>query len=174
MNFIYPKPKPSCMISPATLALSGLKEAERLEISALKGAVILTSAEMTAMEVVQAIVSLTKRAGELVGVLRGACGRCADCKEAAKCRYNTRSPEELVQRETAVPAWARAEAGLAPDAKLKCVVDESSGALQVMEADHAHDLSDVPAALLETLQSDGCCLCDLECMLMEDEKIYEK
>lgn len=43
-----------------------------------------------------------------------------------------------------------------------------------MEADYAHDLSDVPPELLFALHQSGCCLSALEDALMEDDVIYDK
>ena len=73
-----------------------------------------------------------------------------------------------------VPDWARQDAGLAGDAKLDCYVDEDTHELTVVEADYAHDLSDVPPELLFALHQSGCCLSALEDALMEDDVIYDK
>ena len=73
-----------------------------------------------------------------------------------------------------VPDWAREEADIAPDAKLDCHVDEGSGVITVCETFYDHDLSDIPAELLEALRKSGCCLSVLEDMLMDDDVIYDK
>ena len=49
-----------------------------------------------------------------------------------------------------------------------------STAFTVVEADYAHDLSDVPPELLFALHQSGCCLSALEDALMEDDVIYDK
>ena len=59
-------------------------------------------------------------------------------------------------------------------AKLDCYVDEDTHELTVVEADYAHDLSDVPPELLFALHQSGCCLSALEDALMEDDVIYDK
>ena len=61
-----------------------------------------------------------------------------------------------------------------PDAELDCHVDEGSGVITVCETFYDHDLSDIPAELLEALRKSGCCLSVLEDMLMDDDVIYDK
>ena len=82
--------------------------------------------------------------------------------------------DELIRPAVTVPDWAREEADIAPDAKLDCYVDEDTHELTVVEADYAHDLSDVPPELLFALHQSGCCLSALEDALMEDDVIYDK
>ena len=98
--------------------------------------------------------------------------RCPNCSE--KCAYRDRSITELIRPAVVVPDWARQDAGLAGDAKLDCYVDEDTHELTVVEADYAHDLSDVPPELLFALHQSGCCLSALEDALMEDDVIYDK
>ena len=80
----------------------------------------------------------------------------------------------LIRPAVTVPDWARAEADIAPDARLDCHVDEGSGVITVCETFYDHDLSDIPAELLEALRKSGCCLSVLEDMLMDDDVIYDK
>ena len=82
--------------------------------------------------------------------------------------------EELIRPAVTVPDWAREEADIAPDAKLDCHVDEGSGVITVCETFSDHDLSDIPAELLEALRKSGCCLSVLEDMLMDDEDVYKR
>ena len=105
-------------------------------------------------------------------LLRLTCGDCTNCSE--KCAYRDRSITELIRPAVVVPDWARQDAGLAGDAKLDCYVDEDTHELTVVEADYAHDLSDVPPELLFALHQSGCCLSALEDALMEDDVIYDK
>ena len=53
-------------------------------------------------------------------------------------------------------------------------MDVDTHELTVVEADYAHDLSDVPPELLFALHQSGCCLSALEDALMEDDVIYDK
>ena len=147
MNFMKYPTKNDISISNAVLKLAKLQNAERLELTAATGAVIVTSGRLT-------------------------CGDCTNCSE--KCAYRDRSITELIRPAVVVPDWARQDAGLAGDAKLDCYVDEDTHELTVVEADYAHDLSDVPPELLFALHQSGCCLSALEDALMEDDVIYDK
>lgn len=172
MNFMKYPTKNDISISNAVLKLAKLQNAERLELTAATGAVIVTSGRMTVKELLSTVQSLTGRAAELMTLLRLTCGDCTNCSE--KCAYRDRSITELIRPAVVVPDWARQDAGLAGDAKLDCYVDEDTHELTVVEADYAHDLSDVPPELLFALHQSGCCLSALEDALMEDNVIYDK
>ena len=117
------------------------------------------------------ILALTDRAGQLMRELTDLCGSCEGCTEG-HCTFRDADIEELIRPAVTVPDWARAEADIAPDAKLDCHVDEGSGVITVCETFYDHDLSDIPAELLEALRKSGCCLSVLEDMLMDDDVIY--
>ena len=119
------------------------------------------------------ILALTDRAGQLMRELTGLCGSCEGCTEE-HCTFRDADIEELIRPAVTVPDWAREEADIAPDAKLDCHVDEGSGVITVCETFYEHDLSDIPAELLEALRKSGCCLSVLEDMLMDDDVIYDK
>ena len=119
------------------------------------------------------ILALTDRAGQLMRELTDLCGSCEGCTEG-HCTFRDADIEELIRPAVTVPDWARAEADIAPDAKLDCHVDEGSGVITVCETFYDHDLSDIPAELLEALRKSGCCLSVLEDMLMDDDVIYDK
>lgn len=172
MNFMKYPTKNDISISNAVLKLAKLQNAERLELTAATGSVIVTSGRMTAKELLSTVQSLTGRAAELMTLLRLTCGDCTNCSE--ECAYRDRPITELSRPAVVVPDWARQDAGLAGDAKLDCYVDEDTHELTVVEADYAHDLSDVPPELLFALHQSGCCLSALEDALMEDDVIYDK
>ena len=172
MNFMKCPTKNDISISNAVLKLAKLQNAERLELTAATGAVIVTSGRMTAKELLSTVQSLTGRAAELMTLLRLTCGECTNCSE--ECAYRDKSITELIRPAVVIPDWARQDAGLAGDAKLDCYVDEDSGEISVCEADYEHDLSDVPPELLLALHQCGCCLSALEDALMEDNVIYDK
>ena len=172
MNFMKYPTKNDISISNAVLKLAKLQNAERLELTAATGAVIVTSGRMTAKELLSTVQSLTGRAAELMTLLRLTCGDCTNCSE--ECAYRDKSITELIRPAVVVPDWARQDAGLAGDAKLDCYVDEDSSEISVCEADYEHDLSDVPPELLLALHQCGCCLSALEDALMEDNVIYDK
>ena len=119
------------------------------------------------------ILALTDRAGQLMRELTGLCGSCEGCTEG-HCTFRDADIEELIRPAVTVPDWARAEADIAPDAKLDCYVDEDSGVITVCEADNDFDLSDVSPVILYALRKSGCCLSALEDALMENDIIYDK
>ena len=172
MNFMKYPTKNDISISNAVLKLAKLQNAERLELTAATGAVIVTSGRMTAKELLSTVQSLTGRAAELMTLLRLTCGDCTNCSE--KCAYRDRSITELIRPAVVVPDWARQDAGLAGDAKLDCYVDEDTGEITVCEADYDYDLSDVPPEILLALRGCGCCLPVLEGALQEDDIVYNK
>ena len=172
MNFILTRDK-AITIPPAATKLSGIPDNAKLELTTLDGAVILTKSKMTTMEYVKLLTALTAHVGQMLLSLRDTCGHCDECDEDG-CVYNNLSIEELCRPSVTVPDWAREEADIAPDAKLDCHVDEGSGVITVCETFYDHDLSDIPAELLEALRKSGCCLSVLEDMLMENDVIYDK
>lgn len=172
MNFILTRDK-ATTIPPAAMKLSGIPDNAKLELTTLDGAVILTKSKMTTMEYVKLLTALTAHVGQILLSLRDTCGHCDECDEGG-CVYSNLSIEELCRPSVTVPDWAREEADIAPDAKLDCHVDEGSGVITVCETFYDHDLSDIPAELLEALRKSGCCLSVLEDMLMDDDVIYDK
>ena len=85
MNFMKYPTKNDISISNAVLKLAKLQNAERLELTAATGAVIVTSGRMTVKELLSTVQSLTGRAAELMTLLRLTCGDCTNCSE--KCAY---------------------------------------------------------------------------------------
>jgi hypothetical protein len=61
------------------MILSGLDEADNLEIHTLDDAVVLLKDSMTADEILSAIESLNELTSELITHLVQACGRCDGC-----------------------------------------------------------------------------------------------
>lgn len=161
MKFVKYNDNKSVTIPPAVLTVCGLDDEGKLEMAGAKGAVILSKSEMTAMEMVRTILALTDRAGQLMRELTDLCGSCEGCTEG-HCTFRDADIEELIRPAVTVPDWAREEADIAPDAKLDCHVDEGSGVITVCETFYDHDLSDIPAELLEALRKSGCCLSVLE------------
>ena len=88
MNFMKYPTKNDISISNAVLKLAKLQNAERLELTAATGAVIVTSGRMTVKELLSTVQSLTGRAAELMTLLRLTCGDCTNCSE--KCAYPPR------------------------------------------------------------------------------------
>ena len=94
MNFMKYPTKNDISISNAVLKLAKLQNAERLELTAATGAVIVTSGRMTAKELLSTVQSLTGRAAELMTLLRLICGDCTNCSE--ECAYRDKSITELI------------------------------------------------------------------------------
>ena len=65
------------------------------------------------------ILALTDRAGQLMRELTDLCGSCEGCTEG-HCTFRDADIDELIRPAVTVPDWARAEADIAPDAKLDC------------------------------------------------------
>ena len=164
MKFVKYNDNKSVTIPPAVLTVCGLDDEGKLEMAGAKGAVILSKSEMTAMEMVHTILALTDRAGQLMRELTDLCGSCEGCTDG-HCTFRDADIDELIRPAVTVPDWAREEADIAPDAKLDCHVDEGSGVITVCETFYDHDLSDIPAELLEALRKSGCCLSVLEDIL---------
>ena len=173
MSFVKYNENKSVTVPAALLTICGLNGKEKLEMTGAKGAVILAKSQMTAMEMVDTILALSDRAGELMQELMESCGRCEGCDEEC-CVFRDMDAAELTRSDVTIPDWARREADIPCGAKLTCHVDEGSGEITVCEALYDYDLSDVPAKLLETLRKNGCCLSALEDALMEDDIIYDK
>ena len=142
-------------IPPAAMKLSGIPDNAKLELTTVDGAVILTKSKMTTMEYVKLLTALPAHVGQILLSLRDTCGHCDECDEGGRVNSNL-SIEELSRPSVTVPDWAREEADIAPDAKLDCHVDEGSGVITVCETFYDHDLSDIPAELLEALRKSGC------------------
>ena len=83
---------PAIRISPALLKASGLLEADSLELHALDSAVLVMKGEMTALDILSVIDSLTEVAGTLLAGLGQSCGQCEQCEET--CPYLGGSEEE--------------------------------------------------------------------------------
>ena len=131
MKFVKYNDNKSVTIPPAVLTVCGLDDEGKLEMAGAKGAVILSKSEMTAMEMVRTILALTDRAGQLMRELTDLCGSCEGCTEE-HCTFRDADIEELIRPAVTVPDWARAEADIAPDAKLDCHVDEGSGVRDIL------------------------------------------
>lgn len=164
MNFVKEPVKGNLVVPAGALKMSHL-DGLPLRLLALKHAVVVTSGEMEAMEMIQTAMSLRNYADEIIKTLMNICGKCGHCsgEETCPCEADCEGPDIVV------PDWAREEADIPSDAKLICDVDEDSGEIRVFEADYEYDLSDVPAFVIEAFQKNGACLGELqEHLMMED------
>ena len=165
LSFIKENTKHGLHIPTAALAVSGINN-QPLEYRALPGAIVAFKSRMTAMDLVNTVEALNNCAVELLDVLMRLTGRCDGCDE--DCVFDEDDNFGYVY----VPDYLREQAGIPAGAKVTAMPDEDTGTVTVMQADYAHDLTDVPPALMDVLRDMGVCLETLECLLMDEEIVY--
>lgn len=164
MKFVKEHTGENLVIPAAALKVSGF-EAEKVELHALKDAVVILKGRMTAMELVNAIDALAQLSTELIVELSKACGHCDGCEDG--CPFDEDEEDEI-----ALPDYLREEAGIPQDAKLCAEVEE--GAVTIMEAGYEFDLRDVPHPLLQFFHMNGTCVGELEEHLIVEDIVYGK
>ncbi len=164
MNFFIDRssPRQKITIPKSAQALSGIRIASRLELHVLDGGIVVTKAEMSAMDMVNLIAAMSNLVTDLGAQLGAVCGQCDECGYC-DCFCG----DEPVR----LPEYVMEAAGLPPGCKLEAFVDDD-GNITVEEADYAYDLSDVPPDLLEVFRKSGVCVHELEERLMADDIIY--
>ena len=156
-------PRRRIAVPPPARKLSGLDGESALEIHALDGAIVITKARMTAMDMIKTIWSLSSLVTDMSARLGAACGDCTGCG-FCECI----DPDNEAVR---LPDYVLEEAGLPPGCKLTAAMDED-GIITVFEADYDYDLTDVPPSLLEIFRGANVCLNELEERLMGDDIVY--
>ena len=159
---------------------SGFTEKDTLELHAGQNALVFLKDKMTALEVANAIQSLSSLASDLTVVLAAACGLCDNCGEGcaddcpAGCVSACSLCHDLLDESQTVriPGYLLEEAGIPADAKLEAYTDEDSGEITVVEADIQQDITDVPPGILAVLAQSGVCLAELDELIMLDSVIY--
>ena len=159
---------------------SGFTEKDTLELHAGQNALVFLKDKMTALEVANAIQSLSSLASDLTVVLAAACGLCDNCGEGcaddcpAGCVSACSLCHDLLDESQTVriPGYLLEEAGIPADAKLDAYSDEDSGEITVTEADIQQDITDVPPGILAVLAQSGMCLAELDELIMQEEIIY--
>ena len=111
----------------------------------------------------QALNSLTAVSCELIHALRAACGQCGGCQDG--CPF-----EDAPEPDAALSREVREELGIPQGHKLR--VEVCGDVAHVSDAGYEHDITDVPAALLEALVLGGTCLGHLDELLISGEVIY--
>lgn len=165
MKFVKEYAGANLTIPAAALKVSRF-EPEKVELHALKDAVVVLKAQMTAMELVHVMEGLNQLSTDLAVQLARACGPCGGCGGDG-CPY-----EDGEGYDIELPGYLKEEAGIPQDAKLCAVVDEEDGTVTIQEAGYDHDLRDVPANLLAVFQASGVCLGELEERLITEEIVY--
>jgi hypothetical protein len=159
---------------------SGFTDKDTLELHAGQNALVFMKDKMTALEVANAIQSLSALAADLTVVLASACGLCDNCGEGcaddcpAGCVSACSLCHDLLDESQTVriPGYLLEEAGIPADAKLDAYSDEDSGEITVTEADIQQDITDVPPGILAVLAQSGMCLAELDELIMQEEIIY--
>ena len=159
---------------------SGFTDKDTLELHAGQNALVFMKDKMTALEVANAIQSLSALAADLTVVLASACGLCDNCGEGcaddcpAGCVSACSLCHDLLDESQTVriPGYLLEEAGIPADAKLEAYTDEDSGEITVVEADVQQEITDVPPGILTVLAQSGVCLAELDELIMLDSIVY--
>lgn len=159
---------------------SGFTDKDTLELHAGQNTLVFMKDKMTALEVANAIQSLSALAADLTVLLASACGLCDNCGDSCEdgCPAGWVAGCSLCHdlmddsQNVSIPGYLLEEAGIPADAKLEAYTDEDSGKITVAEADIQQDITDVPPGILAVLAQSGVCLAELDELIMLDSIIY--
>lgn len=87
------------------------------------------------------------------------CEGCASCKEI----------DDLLNIK--VPECLKEEAGIPKNAKFWAYTEENSGEIIVEMSENEHDITDIPKWIKNAIKSLKRCMCDLNELISNDEKI---
>ena len=155
-------------ISTAELERANLTEWKRLELHLLDQTAVVIPGQMTMMELIQTVETLQGLATDLLAALGAACELCDSCQSDMLCDLM----KGEIHPEVSIPDYVLEEADLDPDYKLTCEIRSEDGKIQITEANHRFDLTDLPPYLVDALRESKVCLADLEEKLMREEVIY--
>lgn len=155
-------------ISAVDLEHANLNEWENLELHLLNQAAVVIPGQMTGMELIHTAETLQGLAADLLTDLGRACELCDGCQAGMFCDLT----KGEIRPEVSIPDYVLEKANYDPDYKLTFVVDAEDGKVQITEADHRFDLTDLPLDLVHLLRECKVCLADLEEKLMREEVIY--
>lgn len=174
---------------------TSLADAEVMDVITGDNVCVIVNGEMTVLELVKVIDTLSALATDLTVILAQACGFCDNCGDDHNCNDSKNRkvcaaadcqdiPERWVAQcelcqslldgsgDIRVPDYILEEAGIPADAKLEAYADEDSGEITVVEADIQEDITDVPSGILAILASTGICLAKLDELIMLEEVVY--
>lgn len=135
------------------------KLGDNIRLRVTNNLITLTKIEMTAMEMVNTIDALLRLADKFTSILAEHCGECDGCDHCGDLDFEGISlPDDVLEI-----------AGIPLGAKLNAYVEEDTGVVHVEQAEYDYDIADVPAHLLDMLESNGVCLGELDVLLMENE-----
>ena len=164
MKFIQMTYDTGAHIPHLALSIAKLAEEANLSMFMQNGVIVLTKSKMTAMELINTIEEIEKVSIDLSIHLAEACGTCTDCAECP-C-------EDLGDPIIELPEYLLEEAGIPCNAKLVASVNEEENTVTVHQADHEHDLRDVPDWILDMMDGNNVCVGKLEEHLITDRVIY--
>lgn len=118
---------------------------------------------MNAMEVIQAIGTLSALTEQFITALMDSCDECDGCPD--ECPFVGQEEPDVT-----LSAAAREQLGIPPGHKFHTEFHE--GRAEFTDAGYRHDISDVPDELREELASAGVCLGHLDELLMGGEVIW--
>ena len=142
---------------------SGFAPGSEYTLRAEESLLAVTPKDMTAIQLVQAIGSLIAVNCELIGALRDACGECTGCQDG--CPF-----EDAPEPDAVLSTQVREKLGIPQDHKLH--VEVFGGKAHISDAGYEHDITDVPAALLNALALAGTCRGHLDELLTSGEVVY--
>ena len=174
LNKVVFKTEPSekgVHIPNSMLKLSGL-DGLPLEAHTMKGATVIISGEMEAMELIQTVDSLQKLYRKLLEHLIAACGKCSNCNHGESSFDDCPNVEFLGEPRVKVPEWALDEADIPSDAKLSCYIDKENGEIRVVPVELDFDVDDIPPYVKSLLSITGTCVGAFEEMLVDGRIIY--
>ena len=166
MNFIKETNEKGIHIPASALAAGGFADSNRLQLHVTNSLLAVVKGEMTAMDILNTIDSLSNVMKVLAERLHNVCGSCEECDD---CSWN---PEAQVPIQ--VPTDALRTAGIPESAKLRAEGDPVTGTVVIVASDAKNDLNDIPPELLDFLMVNDFCLGTLNEFLKTGEVIYGK
>ncbi len=169
--------KNTILIPADAVEQSHIQPGESIAVHIGENTLVAIPKKLTALQAVNAIALLADVGSELVNIVKDACGACEDQIKADDCPLlEPDDPEQCFLDSVNGPGVTlsddlRDQAGIPRDAKLEVFVDE--GEVMIAEADHEHDITDVPPAAREVLMLTGICPCSLDQLIMSGEIIHE-
>ena len=166
MNFVKELNEKGINIPASALTAGGFAGTNRLQLHVTNGLLAVVKGEMTAMDILTTIDSLSNVMKVLAERLHNVCGSCEECDD---CSW-----DHEAQLPIQVPADALKTAGIPKSAKLRAEGDPVTGTVVIVASDAKNDLNDIPPKLLDFLMVNDFCLGTLNEFLKSGEVIYGK
>ncbi len=141
------------------------KFSNEVTVQVFDAVMLLRNTNLTALEMVEIISTLEDVVDDLYNALIEAfpqdemCGDCSFCDGYMEDNIN-------------VPDWAKAEAGIAPDAKLFLCIEEGSGHIMLEPTEYKYDITDIDEDMRMRLMDLGICLGEMNESIMDEDVIY--